>query len=271
MITTDTKSVSDLKNSGFKVIFGANTGGTGLVFSSGNQKSPFADVRVRQAASYAVDCESLVQSVLYGQFQYTNQPVWKGNWGYNASVAGYPYNPDKAKSLLAEAGYAAGFNTEISYIAGTTYERINTAVQRYLAAVNIKATLAPNPPPKLTQISKVNGWDGMTFMGGGYHTDLLVTLRTSYGTIKGFSYASMITPDDYLAAVTNGIKAPDQDSKQKYAQEAMKLMIDKYCLVLPISTTGDFCIPQSYVRNLGWLDTSADTSRWNLADAWISK
>jgi peptide/nickel transport system substrate-binding protein len=74
---------------------------------------PFDDVRVRQAVNYAVDKEGLTRDVLQGSAVPATQPMPAANWSYNPNVAGYPYDPEKAKSLLAEAGYGDGFKTNM--------------------------------------------------------------------------------------------------------------------------------------------------------------
>ncbi|MEA2523365.1 MAG: peptide/nickel transport system substrate-binding protein [Thermomicrobiales bacterium] len=74
---------------------------------------PFDDVRVRQAVNYAVDKEGLANDILQGSAVPATQPMPAANWSYNPDVAGYPYDAEKAKSLLAEAGLADGFKTKM--------------------------------------------------------------------------------------------------------------------------------------------------------------
>ena len=74
-------------------------------------KSPFADLRVRQALSYAVDVKTLSNAIGLGYWKVQNQWAIPGTWGYSPTVVGYPYNPQKAKDLLAQAGYPNGFKT----------------------------------------------------------------------------------------------------------------------------------------------------------------
>ena len=74
---------------------------------------PFDDVRVRQAANYAVDKEGLANDVLQGSAVPATQPMPAANWSYNPNVEGYPYDPERAKALLEEAGYPDGFKTKM--------------------------------------------------------------------------------------------------------------------------------------------------------------
>ena len=71
-----------------------------------NLKNPlFADKRVRQAITYAVDREEIIRGVLLGLGKPATGPIKPGTWAYNENVKPYPYDPARAKALLAEAGW----------------------------------------------------------------------------------------------------------------------------------------------------------------------
>lgn len=71
-----------------------------------NLKNPlFQDVRVRQAISYAIDKQELIDIVLLGLGQIATGPYKPGTWAYNGAVRQYPYSPTKACELLAQAGW----------------------------------------------------------------------------------------------------------------------------------------------------------------------
>ncbi len=79
----------------------------GYTFLGFNFKRPiFQDVRVRQAIDYAIDRRELVKGVLYGLGEAANGPYKPGTWQYNDFVKPRPYDPEKAKALLADAGWS---------------------------------------------------------------------------------------------------------------------------------------------------------------------
>jgi len=69
------------------------------------QNPMFADRRVRQALAYAVNKEELIDGILLGLGREATGPFKPGTWQYNADVKRYPYDPNKARELLAEAGW----------------------------------------------------------------------------------------------------------------------------------------------------------------------
>jgi len=71
-----------------------------------NLQNPlFADKRVRQAISYAIDRREIIEGVLLGLGQVATGPYKPGTWPYNENVKKYPYDPKKAKELLEEVGW----------------------------------------------------------------------------------------------------------------------------------------------------------------------
>ncbi|MDR6504590.1 ABC transporter substrate-binding protein [Arthrobacter oryzae] len=73
-------------------------------------EAPLNDIRVRQAVNYAIDKEGIVNSLYQGKHQVAAQLVPEGIVGHNAELKGWPFDLDKAKSLVAEAK-AAGVDT----------------------------------------------------------------------------------------------------------------------------------------------------------------
>jgi dipeptide transport system substrate-binding protein len=76
-------------------------------------KKPYSDLRVRQALAMAIDHDNLVKVVFQGTGVPTGALVPSALWGHNSDLKPYPYDPAKAKSLLAEAGYPNGFAVDL--------------------------------------------------------------------------------------------------------------------------------------------------------------
>jgi peptide/nickel transport system substrate-binding protein len=110
-----------------------------------NQKKPFDDKRVRQALNYAVNKEAIVRDVLKGTGSMSAGPVLPGTWGAAAGLKPYPYDPERAKKLLAEAGYPSGFTTSMwvpeSGSGMQSPVAMATVMQSNLKAVGVNVTL----------------------------------------------------------------------------------------------------------------------------------
>jgi len=78
----------------------------GYTYLGYNLKRPlFQDKRVRQALSYAINKQELIDGVLLGYGKVATGPYKPDTWVYNGNVPKYSYDPDKARQLLAEAGW----------------------------------------------------------------------------------------------------------------------------------------------------------------------
>jgi peptide/nickel transport system substrate-binding protein len=97
--------------------------------------NPLTNVKVRQAILSAIDRQTMAKRLVQGDSQVIDTPCYPGQFGCDASAAvKYPYDPAKAKQLMAEAGFPNGFDTEL-----TTYAppQFGAAVQSYLKAIGI--------------------------------------------------------------------------------------------------------------------------------------
>jgi peptide/nickel transport system substrate-binding protein len=110
-----------------------------------NQKKPFDDKRVRQALNYAVNKDAIVRDVLKGTGTLSAGPVLPKTWGADAALKAYPYDPERAKKLLAEAGYPSGFTTTLwvpeSGSGMQSPVAMSTVIQSNLKAVGVNVTL----------------------------------------------------------------------------------------------------------------------------------
>ncbi|HYN89274.1 MAG TPA: ABC transporter substrate-binding protein [Ardenticatenaceae bacterium] len=104
---------------------------------------PTEDPLVRQAMNYAVDRQAIIDSLFGGYGRLSTGFVTPANLGYDESLEPYPYDQDRARELLAEAGYEEGFTIGMACPAGayTNFEQVCEAVQGYLAEVGITAEL----------------------------------------------------------------------------------------------------------------------------------
>lgn len=101
---------------------------------------PFDNVKVRQAVNMAINKERIVQ-LINNRAVPANQPLPPSMPGYATDYKGYAYDADKAKALLAEAGFADGFETDLYVMNTDPNPRIAQGIQQDLAAIGIKANI----------------------------------------------------------------------------------------------------------------------------------
>lgn len=97
-------SYEDLKNiSGVRTVVSPQNSYRGMLI---NTEAPLVrDVRVRQAIAYAIDKKGIVARVTHGAIAAATEDLPSFLWAYNSAVKTYEYSPDKARALLAEAGW----------------------------------------------------------------------------------------------------------------------------------------------------------------------
>ncbi len=129
---------------GIKVIeqAGLNVGYLAL----NTEKAPFDNKLVRQAMNYAINKQDIIDGVYGGLGQIAKNPLPPGMWSYNDDIEDYPYDPAKAKSLLAEAGLADGFSTTlwampVSRPYNPNGKKVAEIMQQNLADVGIDAAI----------------------------------------------------------------------------------------------------------------------------------
>jgi peptide/nickel transport system substrate-binding protein len=269
LLSPDAKDIGDLKNAGYPVNNPrVGSGAMSLIPESANPKSPFADLRVRQAVQHAIDTEGIVKAIYLGEAEPANQWIYKNHWAYNPSVVGYPYNPVRAKKLLADAGYSDGFKTKITYRVNPQSDRVFGAVQGYLKAVGIDVVLEPVQQGSYNQITQGGRkWEGLIEDMFSSYVDVVVPMSQLYSGGKYFS--QMLTPPDYLKAIQNAVSASDFKTKQRSIQQAMKLMTDKYCLQIILLCQSMAAVSQTYVHKHGFYETPAIT--WTPEDVWLER
>jgi peptide/nickel transport system substrate-binding protein len=159
------------------------------------------------------------------------------------------------------------------YITTPDNDKIYTAVQGYLKEVGIDVELDQAQVSRFDQVVMRGGkWEGIAVGSQSPNPDIVTAMRDYYTASNGV-YGQMVVPDDYLKAIKNAIGAVDFKVRQKSAQEAIKLMIDKYCLMTPIHSWSIPSTSQKYVHNHGLFGFNGNPNigQWMPEEAWMDK
>jgi peptide/nickel transport system substrate-binding protein len=104
---------------------------------------PFNNDKLRQAIAHAIDRKRINDIVMDGKGTLTDGLTPEGLWWFDAKAISYPFDPERAKALLAEAGYPNGFEVSLSTPQVGVFQQINQLAQEQLGKVGIKVTLDP--------------------------------------------------------------------------------------------------------------------------------
>ncbi|WP_047985182.1 ABC transporter substrate-binding protein [Ornithinibacillus californiensis] len=138
-------------------------------FGLNTQMAPFDDVKVRQAVNYAVNKQEIIDAFYAGNADVAVNPYPSFMPGYNDEIEGYEFNPEKAKELLAEAGYPDGFEMELWAMTNPRDympepQKIAEAIQADLADVGITAEIITYD--WTTYLDKLQKGEAQSFLAG---------------------------------------------------------------------------------------------------------
>jgi peptide/nickel transport system substrate-binding protein len=122
-----------------------------------HRNAPLSDAKVRLALNMAINRQALLDNVTFGLgVPATNyRPV--GTLYYNTDLKDYPYDPEGAKALLAEAGYPDGFKITMNHVAGREQQtQYGTMIQAMWADIGVELELIPLE----SGINRQKYWDG---------------------------------------------------------------------------------------------------------------
>jgi peptide/nickel transport system substrate-binding protein len=221
--------LDSLKSGGFQVLTNSYDHIWPWIFDTTHK--PWSDVRVRQAANYAINRDAMAQHLLHGTADPAFQLMPKANSAYSPSDNMYTYDPGKAKSLLADAGYPNGFSATVSYPTSGSGNMIpgpmNEELQQDLAAVGIKVTLQPLEwATMLTtfETGKMPGGASATNISLTFQQEgLLALLFSSQSPINAAHYSS--SPVDQLLQQAQGVVDPAARA-QVYQQASAQITKD---------------------------------------------
>ena len=224
-----------------------------LLYSNVKKKNPFKDVRVRRAIAHAIDVQAIKTKVMRNLSHPIGSIATPTEQGYakDADVR-LPLDREKAKKLLAEAGYPDGFEITLDCGNNQPAADICQAIPPMLAQIGIKAV--PNVVPTANYFSKLQRFDTSFYLlsWGTPTSDALYTLQFTLHTPVGDNsgsgdgnYGRYTNPKfDYLvdqARIENDLKRRDA-----HIREALLIIGSE----LPIVTLHQSIIPWAMRKNV---------------------
>jgi len=189
-------------------------------------KKPFDDVRVRQAIALSVDRQEIVSAVWKGEAVPTG-PISPANKTFAVDISAnelYKKDVEKAKKLLAEAGYPDGFKTTIQTMAGYAY-MVDTAqiVQQQLKAIGITAEIQKMEDAAYVDLWKAKKMD-MMVGGNGSGTNPDRSTRFFFHTAGSANVWNWSNPA-YDKIVETALQTTDLEKRKQLYAEAQEFVI----------------------------------------------
>ena len=202
-----------------------------LLDSSGRaSQTPLMNQKVREAIAYAINVDEMLKQILGGYAERTATGVNPLHFGFDPSIKPHPYDTERAKKLLAEAGYPNGFEITLNTYSGTitSMDQMADAVTGYLAKVGIKV--------KRRHIEDVGMWtssgkegklEGIQYYSWGSNSifDADAILYALTYSKEPLSYTKDAALDQFL---DEGRTQIDSKKRLEAYSKAQKLMHDKF-------------------------------------------
>lgn len=216
------------------------------------------DVRVRKALQMAIDRQTLLDKLYYGEGKLVNGISPPGLLGYNPDLPQIEYNPEKAKALLAEAGYPNGFDMEIAQVTDSPSTlKMNEAVQAMLGKVGVRVKInqmdestyfATRKEGKLA--SAHNNWSADYNDPDNF---FYTFFSAKNAKVRSFNYTNKDVQDKLEKART----MVDQGERIKLYQELEKTIVQEDAAWIPLFALNHLFVVQPRVKNFhvswnGW-------------------
>ncbi|MBL3554079.1 ABC transporter substrate-binding protein [Rhodovulum sulfidophilum] len=191
-------------------------------------KNPLRDARVRRALSLSLNREAIVDRIMDGQGVPAGQLVPEGYFGFDPSIKVDPYDPAKAKQLLAEAGYPDGFKLTF-HASNDRYpndSRVAQAIGQFFSRIGIDTSVETLPAS--VYFSRASNLEFSFIMGGaavetGEASGVLGPLLETYGDSAGRGNRGRYSNPDFDAALQQARQTLDAPTRRDLLQKATRI------------------------------------------------
>jgi ABC-type transport system substrate-binding protein len=235
----------------------------GLYFYAfNNSMEPYSNLKVRQALQMAVDRQTILDTMYDGEGMVLNTFLPESVLGHNSDTKEIEYNPEKAKELLAEAGYPNGFEMEIIQVSdsATTLE-MNEVVQSMMSqiGVNVKITQVDEATYYAMRkageipVYRSSWWADYNDPDNFYYT----FFSEKNAVVRSTCYKN----PEVFAGLDEARTMVDPDARLKYYQEMDNIIINEDAAILPMFQMNKIFVVSDRVKEFhiawnGWSDMS---------------
>ena len=197
-------------------------------------KEPFTSKEVRQALNYAVNKEEISEGLYNGNMVTAGGVLPPVDWAFNPDLKSYPYDPDKARELLAEAGYDEGNPLTFTFMAYTiprgynpAADRLATAIQEYWSEVGVQTDIQTAEWTQYRADRRAGlfacdlyGWQG----DNGDPDNFLATFF--YSENKGGGNTTFYDNPEVDDLLVQAVRVSDMEERKALYQQAEQIIVD---------------------------------------------
>jgi peptide/nickel transport system substrate-binding protein len=234
--------------------------GTQLIYMrTDKQDLPFKDVRVRQALTMAIDYKSIVDKLLAGDGEYPGFPTMSGpefkSIYFPLSEASqivqdmFSYNPNKAKQLLADAGYPNGFSTNITVDAtGGIYTDQMAVIKDYWSKIGVDVAMKPLDNAAFVKEYAARANEQLIFNSSGGYSIYIRMVNYEGGTWGNGSYIDDPKAKKSAAEMQTAMAAGDQKKADAIYKDFEKYAMEQAWMI-PFPRAYNYTIWQPWLKN----------------------
>lgn len=242
----------------FKVLAGAST--SEIILSTNNKAKPFDNLKVRQAMAHAIDRKMIIDLAMSG----FGSPIgshWSPATPYYVDLVNtYPYNPEKAKQLLVEAGFPNGFDAVLKVPGKYQYSvRCGEVIADQFAKVGIRLTMENIEWGQWIERIFKNKEYQLTIIGHAEAWDIGIYAKPDYY----FQYDS----EEFRQAYANALKAPNEAQKADWFGKCQEIIARDAVNGFLISSPS---LPVMKAEVMGWWE-NYPTIALDCTQVWLQK
>lgn len=218
------------RNAGLQLITVPSLRQFATFFDTDNPNAePLRDVRVRLALNLAVDRASICAQLFSGRCEpMEGQFLTNNHSGYNPDLESYPFDPVRARSLLAEAGYPDGFPIEYTYTVGRYPQdrQAGEAISAYLRGVGLQVTERTVDFPEWARQfdARPRETTALYTVGFLFGQDGYLSLL---GYVEGARFRTSPMPQGFDDGMAGAAQATDEAERIAHLQSAMQAIHDE--------------------------------------------
>jgi peptide/nickel transport system substrate-binding protein len=221
------KDASEMRDeeSNVKLVSAPSPWNWALAFN--NSVEPFKDVRVRQALSYAVPYDSIIENVMFGLAKPLRTPVAATMPTSDPSFWNYETDLRKAKQLLAAAGYEDGFKSTIDVFLGRTEdEQSATFIQENFRQIGVEVEINKLAEAQYQANRNEAKFAMMMIEWFSWVNDPFYHLFWNFQSANAFTNASRYSNPKVDKIIEQGLYETDEEKRQSLSSQAQKLIVD---------------------------------------------